>query len=143
MPDAFLETREQGFLVAGIDVDDAVRGETDLGKRGRKEILPRDAPEDSALCPRRNADGEKGGRCAINGRIAAPGDLVQRAKREPPARKTAVDRLDPEWEHRPGARRHAFKALNLLAKPKNGGWLDRSTHALFKRFGSGIVLDLF
>jgi hypothetical protein len=47
----------------------------------------------------------------------------------------AVDRLDPEWEHRPGARRHAFKALNLLAKPKNGGRLDQSTHALFKRFG--------
>jgi hypothetical protein len=86
-------------LVAGIDVDDAVRGEADLGKRGRKKILPRDAPEDSALCPRRDAGSEKGGRCAINGRIAAPGDLVQRAKREPPARKTAVDRLDPEWEH--------------------------------------------
>ena len=96
VPDAFLETCEQGFLVAGIDVDDAVRRETDLGKRGRKEILPRDAPEDSALCPRRDAGSKKGGRCAINGRIAAPGDLVQRAKREPPARKTAVDRLDPE-----------------------------------------------
>jgi hypothetical protein len=24
--------------------------------------------------------------------------------------------------------------LNLLAKPQNGGWLDRSTHALVKRF---------
>jgi hypothetical protein len=33
--------------------------------------------------------------------------------------------------------------LNLLAKPKNGRWLDQSTHALFERFGSGIVLDLF
>jgi hypothetical protein len=60
--DAFLETCEHGFLVAGIDVDDAVRGETDLGKRGRKKILPRDAPEDSALCPPRDAGGEKGGR---------------------------------------------------------------------------------
>jgi hypothetical protein len=33
--------------------------------------------------------------------------------------------------------------LNLLAKPTNGGWLDRSTHALVKRFQRGIVLDLF
>jgi hypothetical protein len=27
--------------------------------------------------------------------------------------------------------------LNLLAKPKNGGWLDRSTHALFNHFRAG------
>ena len=49
VPDAFLEARGHGFLIAGIDVDDAVRGETDLGKRGRKEILAPNAPEDFAL----------------------------------------------------------------------------------------------
>jgi hypothetical protein len=58
-----------------------------------------------------------------------------------PAGKTAVDRFDPEGEYRAGARRHALKPLNLLAK--DGRWLNRSTHALVKRFQSGIVPDLF
>ena len=136
MTNAFLETRQHRFLVAGIDVDNAIRGETDLGQRGRKKILPRDAPEDFAVCPRRDAGGEKGGRCAIYGGIAATGDLVQCPEREAPARKTVVDRLNPERERRVGARRHALKALNSLAKPKNGRWLNRSTHALVKRFQS-------
>ena len=143
MPDAFLETPEYGFLVAGVDVDNAVGGKTGLGQCGRKKVLPGDAPEDFALCPRRDAGGEKGGRCAIDGRIAATRDLVQRAKPQPPARKTAVDGFDPEGEYRAGARRHALKPLNLLAKAKDGSWLNRSTHALVKRFRSGIVLDLF
>jgi hypothetical protein len=30
--DAFLETRQHRFLVASIDVDDAIRGETDRGQ---------------------------------------------------------------------------------------------------------------
>ena len=143
MPDAFLETPEHGFLVAGVDVDDAVGGKTDLRQRGRKKVLPGDAPEDFALCPRRDSGGEKGGRGPIDGRIAATRDLVQRAKPQPPTRKTAVDRFDPEGEYRAGARRHALKPLNLLAKAKDGRWLNRSTHALVKRFQSGIVLDLF
>jgi hypothetical protein len=75
--------------------------------------------------------------------IAAPRDLVQRAKPQPPHRKTAVDRFAPEGEYRAGARRHALKPLNLLAKAKDGRWLNRSTHSLVKRFQSGIVLDLF
>jgi hypothetical protein len=29
--------------------------------------------------------------------------------------------LDAKGKDRPGAQRHAFKALNLLLKPKNGG----------------------
>jgi hypothetical protein len=31
--DPFLETRQHRFLVAGVDVDDAMGGETDLGRR--------------------------------------------------------------------------------------------------------------
>ena len=130
MPDAFLETREQGFVVAGIDVDDAVRGETDLGQRGRKEVLRCDAPEDFAACPRRDAGGEKGGGCTIDGRIAAPGDLVQRAKREPPARKMAVDRL----EGVPPRPRSVLPFGIQIAKPKNGGWLDRSNSCPLQTF---------
>ena len=118
-------------------------GETDLGQCRREQILPGDAPQDLAFGPRRDAGGEQGGRSAVDGGVATAGDLVQRPERQPAARKPAVDGLDAERQHGPGAQRHALKALNLLAKPQNGGWLDRSTHVLFKRFQDGIVLDLF
>ena len=133
MTDPFLETCEHAFLVAGVDVDDAVRGETDLGQSRCKQILPGDAPQDLSFGARRDAGGEESGRRAVDGGIAAAGDLVQRPERQPAARQPAVDRLDAERKHRPRAQRHALKALNLLAKPQNGGWLDGSTHALFER----------
>jgi hypothetical protein len=116
----FLETRQHRFLVAGIDVDDAVRSETDLCQCRRKKILPGDAPEDFALGARSNARREDGCRCAIDGSVATAGNFVKRPERQPAARKPAVDRLDAEWQHRPDAQRHALKVLNLLAKPLNG-----------------------
>ena len=143
MTDAFLETRKHRLLVAGVDVDDAVGGETDLGQGRREQVLPGDAPQDLAFGPRRDAGGEQRCRCAVDGGVAAAGDLVQRPKRQPAAREPAVDGLDAERQYGPRAQRHALKALNLLAKPQDGGWLDRSTHALVKRFQDGIVLDLF
>ena len=143
MTHAFLETGQHGLLVAGVDVDDAIRGETDLGQGRREQILPGDAPQDLALGPRRDAGREQSRRGAVDGGVAAAGDLVQRPERQPATRQSVVDSLDPEREHSPGAQRHTLKALNLLAKPQDGGWLDRSTHALVKRFQDWIVLDLF
>ena len=102
--------------------------------RGRGEqILPGDAPQHLSFGARRDAGGEQGRRCAVDGGVAAACDLVQRAERQSPARQPAVDRLDAERKHRPRAQHPSFKVLNLLAKPQNGGWLDGSTHVLFER----------
>jgi hypothetical protein len=131
---AFLETCEHRFFVAGVDVDDPVRGETDLGERRREQILPSDAPEDLAFRARRDAGGEQGGRCAVDGGVATSRHFVQSPTRQAAARKAAVDCLDAERQYGPDAQLGALKALNLLTKPQDGGWLDRSSHALVKRF---------
>jgi hypothetical protein len=141
--DSFLETRQHGLLVAGIDVDDAVGVETDLGQGRREKVLPRDAPEHLALGSRRDARGEQGGRGAVDGGVATSRHFVQRPERQPSAREAPVDGLDAERKHRPGTQRRALKTLYLLAKPQDGGWRDRSTHALFERFPDKFVLDLF
>jgi len=119
--DAFLETRQHRFLVAGVDIDDAVRGETDLGEGRRKQVLPSDAPEDLSFGPRRDAGGEQGGCRAVDGGIATSRHFVQRPERQPATGKAAVDSSDTERKDGPGAQRCALKALNLLAKPQNGG----------------------
>ena len=104
--------------------------ETDLGQRRREQVLPGDAPQHLALGPRRDAGGEQRGRSAIDGGVAAARDLVQRPKRQPAARKPAVDGLDPERQYRSGAQRRSLKALNLLAKATDCRWLDGDTHGL-------------
>lgn len=117
MTNAFLETRQYRLLVAGIDVDDTVRIKADLGESRREQVLARDAPQDFALGPRCDAGGEQGGSRAVDRGVATSCHFVQRPERQTAAWKPAVDRLDPERQHRARTRRHAFKALNLLAKP--------------------------
>jgi hypothetical protein len=137
---AFLETGQHRFLVAGVDVDDPVRGETDPRKRRREQILPGDAPQDCALGPRRDAGGEQGGRSAVDSGVATAGDFMQRPERQPAAREAAVDGLDTERQNSPGARSLALKSLNLLAKAQDGRWLDGDTHVLSERSGGKCVL---
>ena len=95
----FLETGEHGLLIAGLDIDDAVGQETGLGEGGREEILPRDAPQHLAPCARGDAGGEQRRGRAVDGAIAAAGDLMQRAERQTASRQMPVDRLDTERQH--------------------------------------------
>ena len=97
---------------------------------GREQVLPGDAPQDLSLGPRGDAGREKGCRRTIDGGIASAGDLVQCPKRQPAAWKSAVDGIQAEWEDRAGAQRRAFKTLNLLTEPPDGGWLGGDTHGL-------------
>ncbi len=117
MTNSLLETCQHRFLVAGVDIDDAVRGKTDLGKCRRKQILPGDAPQDLAFGPGRDAGGEQGGCRAVDCSIATSRHFVQGPERQATARKATVDRLDAERQYGPGARLGALKALNLLTKP--------------------------
>ena len=120
VPNSFLETGEHRLLVAGVDIDNPVRGETDLGERRRKQVLPGDAPKDLAPGPPRDASGEQGGRSTIDRRVATSRHFVQRPERQPATGKAAVDSRDTERKNGPGAQRRALKTLNLLAKPQNG-----------------------
>ena len=133
MTNSFLKTGEHRLLIAGVDVDDAIGSKTDLGKSRREKVLP-GAPQNLALRARRDASGEQGRCGSVDGRVATTGNLVQRAERQPTTWQPRVDSLDTEREYGPGTLLHAFKTLNLLAKPQDGGWLDRSTHALVRRF---------
>ena len=124
MPDPLLEARQHRLLVAGVDVDDAVRVKTDLGQSRREKVLPGDAPQNLALGARRDAGGKQGSHSAIDGGVATSCHFVQRPERQAPAGEPAIDGFDTKGEHRPGTLLHALKALNLLAKPPDGGWPD-------------------
>ena len=81
MTKPFLETGEHGGLVAGLDIDDATGQQPGLGERGRKEILPGDAPQHLALGAGGNARGKQRRRRTVDRPIAATGNLMQRPKR--------------------------------------------------------------
>jgi hypothetical protein len=119
--DPFLEARQHRFLVAGVDVDHAVRTEADLSQRRRKQVLPGNAPQDFALGPGRDAGGEPGGRGAVDGGIAISRHFVQRPERQP-------------------TQRRPLKALNLLAVSSDGRWLDRDTHVLLNALAESLFL---
>jgi hypothetical protein len=116
MSNSFLETGQHRLLVAGVDKDDTVRTETDLGQGRREEVLPGDAPEHLAFRSGGDAGREQGSRRTIDGGIAAAGNLVQRPERQAAAGQPVVYGPDPKRQNCPGAQRRSLKLLNLLAK---------------------------
>lgn len=91
MAKPFLETGEHGGFIARLNIDDAAGKQPGLSERRRKEILPGDAPEHLAFGARGNAGGKERRRGAIDRPVAAAGDLVQRAERQPASRQRLVD----------------------------------------------------
>lgn len=91
MPQAFLEAGEQGFVVAGFDIDHPIRVKSDLCDCRRKQILARHTPQHLALRPGRNACSKKRCSSAIDCTIAATGHLMKSTKRHPAPRQMAVD----------------------------------------------------
>ena len=107
---------EHGLVVARLDIDHPVRDEPRLGDRRREQVWPRDAPEDLAPRASRDSCAEQRCRRAIDGAIAAAGDLMKCAKRQPTARQTRIDLGDPERERRSCALRTAFDPFDLRAQ---------------------------
>jgi hypothetical protein len=116
MAQSFFEAGENRLLIAGLDIDHAVRRQARLRERRGEKILTDDAPQDLAARPRRDASCEKRGCRAVNRAIAAARRLMQRSERQSPSRQTPIDLLDPERQHRATVRASAFKALNAFAK---------------------------
>jgi hypothetical protein len=90
MPQSLLKAREYRWLVSRLHVDDAIGREPGLSDGRRKEVLPRDTPQDVAPCSRSDSRGEQGSRRAVDRAIAATGDLVQGAARVEGYLKSAI-----------------------------------------------------
>ncbi len=78
MPQPFLETGQQGLLIAGFDIDHPVRRQPGGGKAGGEQIRIAQAPQDLPAQPRHDAGGEQAGHGAIQRAIAGAGHLMQR-----------------------------------------------------------------
>lgn len=83
MAQAFLHAREHGLVVAGLDIDHPVGDQPGLGDGRREQVGPCDAPEDLAFRPCGDACAKEGRSRAVNRAIAAAGDFMQRAERQP------------------------------------------------------------
>jgi hypothetical protein len=77
MTQPFLETREQRFFIACLDMDHTVWRETRLRNCRGKEIGPRDDPEHLAPGPRCDPGRKKRGGRAIDRPISTTSDLMQ------------------------------------------------------------------
>lgn len=82
MPDAFFHAGEDCLVVAGLDIDDAVRFEPRLRQRRGEQVGPGDAPQHLTSCARRYTAREQGCCRAIDGAVAAARDFMQRAERQ-------------------------------------------------------------
>ena len=116
MPQSLLEAGEHRWLVTRFQVEDAIGQETGLRDGGREEILPRDAPQDLTPRARGNSRGEQCRRRTVDRAIAATGDLVQGAERQPALRQMLIDGLNAERQHGPRTRGSPFETLNALSK---------------------------
>ena len=80
MTQTFLHTGENRLVVAGLNMDHAVRKETSLFKAGREEVLLRDAPQHLAVCACSDPSHETCGCRPIHRAAPAAGDLMQTAE---------------------------------------------------------------
>ena len=103
------------MLVTRVYVDDTIGQKTSLGDGGREEVLACDTPQDLALCARGDSCGEQCRRRTVD-RVAATGDLVQRAKRQSAFRQMLVNRVNAERQYSPMTRGSSFETLNALSK---------------------------
>jgi len=76
-----------------LDMDHPVRMQPREMKRWRKQVAPAQAPEDRPLGSGENA-GEEDRRARIVGKLAAPGDFMERARRNATAGQARVDRFE-------------------------------------------------
>lgn len=116
MSQTFLETGEQRFLVAGLDMDHPVGLETGLRYRRGEKIGTRDDPEHLSLCPRGNPGREHRRRRPVDGAIAAAGDLMQASEPQPASRQSPVDLGQAERQNLAGAASNAPQVRDALLK---------------------------
>lgn len=109
MPQPFLHAGQNRFVIAGLDMDHAIRRQTGLLQPRSEQILLGHTPQYLSLRPRRDP-GDETRRCRpVHRPIAAARDLMQAAKRQSAARQSAVKRLETKRQHLPQACALPFK----------------------------------
>ena len=121
MADAFFHAGEDGLVVTGLDIDDAVGFEPRLRQCRREQVRPGDAPQHLTFCACRHTAPEQ--RCcrAVDGAVATARDLMQRPERQSAAWEPRVQLGNPEREHRSGAQAPALDLLDPRAQGVDGG----------------------
>jgi hypothetical protein len=119
MAKAFLHARQDGLVVAGLDIDDAVGGKACLGERRREQVRLGDAPQRLAGRASRDSGREESCRRPIDRAITAAGNLMQRAARQAAAGESRIDLGNPERKHRFRAPGPPFEAGDPLPKFDN------------------------
>ena len=79
MPETFLHAGEHRRLVARLDVDHAIGGQTGLSEGRREEVGSGDAPEHLTLGTGCYPGAEERGGGTVDGSISTAGHLVERA----------------------------------------------------------------
>ena len=80
MAQAFLYASKHGLVVAGLDIDDAVRCEARLGQRWSEQIRPRDDPKHLAAGSGSYSARKECGRRPVDRAVTAAGDFVERTE---------------------------------------------------------------
>ncbi len=121
MSQSLFKAGEDRLVVATFEVDEPIGFQAGLRQRGREQVRAGDAPEHFAARPCSDASHKTCGRGPIDGAIPPARDLMQRATREPTARKPRVHHGDTEGQHRYSAPTPAFELLDLGAQGLEGG----------------------
>ncbi len=119
MAKAFLHARQDGLVVAGLYIDDAIGGKACLGKRRSEQVSLGDAPQRLAGRAPRDSGREESRRRPIDRAITAAGNLMKRAARQAAAGESRIDLWNPERKHRFCAPRSPFEARDPLPKFDN------------------------
>ncbi len=99
MAKTFLEAGHEGLLVAGLDIDDAVRLQPGVAERRGEQVRPRDTPEHRAGQASDDPGREQRGGRAAYGVVAAAGHLVKGSQGQTSAGERSVQSLHLERKH--------------------------------------------
>ncbi|CAM5279885.1 hypothetical protein ATER59S_00383 [Aquamicrobium terrae] len=116
MPQAFLHAGQNARLVAGLEVDHPVGCKAGLGDGRCEDVRLGNAPQHTAFGAGGDPCCKKSGSRPVNDAMAAAGDFMQRAARQPTAGESRIDFGEPERKHRFGASGPPFEAGDPLSK---------------------------
>jgi hypothetical protein len=125
---AFLHRRQDPGLVAGLGEDHPLGRQADLGQGRGEKIALAQAPQHIALGAGQQARREARGRGAVQRAVGPAGHLVQRAKRQTPARQPGVQGRYAERQHRARRAVLGFEGADLTAKRVERGGGEGGGH---------------
>jgi hypothetical protein len=96
MPQPLFQAEQDGRLIAGLGVDDAIGMQAGAGERRGEQAARAQAPQDRARHAGEDTSGEQHRGGAMNGANVAASYFVERAARQASLRQARVDLADAE-----------------------------------------------